>query len=347
MIEQVLAAFGINNDLVTIRTITQGLINKTWRIESPHNAYVLQKINHEVFKNPWDIAHNISAIAAHLKAHHPSYNFVYPIPAVDGEELIHLPGAGYFRLFPFVENSHTVDTVESEDQAYEAAAQFGRFTSLLSDFDDIRNIRQSIPSFHNLSLRYQQFLEAVKGVNKVRSNYSRDVVSYLKSKSSIVEEYEKIRKDAAFVLRVTHHDTKISNVLFNDNNKGLCVIDLDTVMPGYFFSDVGDMMRTYLSPVSEEEQDLSKIEVRETFYDAIRDGYLSEMGKILSEKEKKYFDFSGIFLVYMQALRFITDYLNNDIYYSTSYPDHNLMRAKNQVCLLEKMLGLRAYSISR
>jgi hypothetical protein len=127
-------------------------------------------------------------------------------------------------------------------------------------------------------------------------------------------------------------------VLFNKQGKGLCVIDLDTVMPGHFISDVGDMMRTYLSPVSEEEQDFSCIEVRDDIYEAIVHGYKCEMNETLTAKEQGYFFYAGVFMIYMQALRFLTDYLNNDRYYGARYPEHNHIRAQNQLVLLEKLM---------
>jgi hypothetical protein len=126
-------------------------------------------------------------------------------------------------------------------------------------------------------------------------------------------------------------------VLFDESNKGLCVIDLDTVMPGYFFSDVGDMMRTYLSPVSEEESDLEKIVVRKEFYKAIVEGYSAEMSDELTALERNHFLFAGKFMVYMQALRFLTDHLNNDIYYGAKYEGHNFIRARNHTTLLQRL----------
>ena len=146
----------------------------------------------------------------------------------------------------------------------------------------------------------------------------------------------------SFKLRVTHHDTKISNVLFNQEDKGLCVIDLDTVMPGYFISDVGDMIRTYLSPANEEEKDFSKIEIREEYFSAIWKGYMSEMNDELSTEEKNHFIYAGKFMIYMQAIRFLTDHLNNDIYYGAKYPGHNLVRAGNQAVLLQRLLEKEA-----
>ena len=163
---------------------------------------------------------------------------------------------------------------------------------------------------------------------------SDELLSY----SEIVTEYENIIVNSNFKKRVTHHDTKISNVLFDDAGRGLCVIDLDTVMPGYFISDVGDMMRTYLSPVSEEEKDFNKIEIREDFYKAIVNGYYSEMKDVLTKTEKHYFFYAGTFMIYMQAIRFLKDYLNDDIYYGSKYPGHNLVRAGNQAILLKRLI---------
>jgi thiamine kinase-like enzyme len=155
-----------------------------------------------------------------------------------------------------------------------------------------------------------------------------------------VDVYVSLKADPGFQLRVTHHDTKISNVLFDDRDRGLCVIDLDTVMPGYFISDVGDMIRTYVSPASEEEVDLSAVVVRREFYQAIYDGYMGEMEDVLSGVERGQFGYSGLFLVYMQALRFLTDHLNGDVYYGARYRGHNLNRAANQAALLRRLMEL-------
>jgi Ser/Thr protein kinase RdoA (MazF antagonist) len=160
----------------------------------------------------------------------------------------------------------------------------------------------------------------------------------LLSKSYIVEVFRKIKADPLFRTRVTHHDTKISNVLFDASGKGICVIDLDTLMPGYFISDLGDMMRTYLSPVSEEEKDTAHIFIRDDFYQAILEGYMDEMKDELTDKEKDHSFYSALFMTYMQALRFLTDYLKMDQYYHPSYPEHNLVRAGNQSILLQRML---------
>ncbi|RYF97854.1 MAG: aminoglycoside phosphotransferase family protein, partial [Chitinophagaceae bacterium] len=259
MPRSVLQEYGIEEEMLRLIPFGNGLINNTWKIEIPGREYILQKINQAVFKQPEQIAANIRMIADYLAEHHPEYHFVAPVMSNDGRDMVQNKESGFFRLFPFVSDSHTVDVVETPEQAGEAAMQFGRFTRLLSGFDATK-LHTTIPLFHDLAYRYDKFLEAIQNGNRRRVYEAEDLIKYLLRNSGIVNEYKKITTDPGFRLRVTHHDTKISNVLFDPEERGLCVIDLDTVMPRYFISDVGDMMRTYLSPVSEEEKDFDKIE---------------------------------------------------------------------------------------
>lgn len=336
MNEQVLKEYGLDKVKTRIEPHGKGLINNTWKLIVGDRAFILQRINESVFKTPTDIASNIKVIDEFLFSNHPDYCFISPIETIWGKQMLYVQGEGYFRLFQFVKDSHTIDVVETPEQAYEAAAQFAKFTRALTGIN-VQQLRITIPGFHDLAMRYKQFHEALQQGNKERLARAADLINIIKLNEGIIDTYNQIINDPSFHLRVTHHDTKISNVLFDKNNKGICVIDLDTVMPGYFISDVGDMMRTYLSPVSEEEKDLNKICVREDFYKAIVRGYFSEMKGELTEKETKMFFYSGQFMIYMQALRFLTDYLNNDIYYGAKYPDHNFVRAANQLKLLERL----------
>ena len=335
--DQVLSAYNLDSSELEIEKINNGLINSTWCIKNSHNYFILQKINHEVFKNPEAIASNIRLIATYLLQHDPGYLFIAPIKTKSNEEMVKIDGNGYFRLIQYVEGSYTINTVEKPQQAFEAAAKFGEFTKILSQFP-VEKLKATIPDFHNLSLRYQQFKEALKTGNKGRLNQSSELIQFMEDNKNIVHIYENILHNPSFKLRVTHHDTKISNVLFNKENKGLCVIDLDTLMPGYFISDVGDMMRTYLSSVNEEEKDFSKIEVREEYFKSIWDGYMGQMKDELNEEEKRHFIYAGKFMIYMQAIRFLTDYLNNDIYYGSKYEGQNFVRAGNQIALFKKLL---------
>ena len=337
MIDSVLPEFNVSDPIVQIKNYGGGLINNTWKVETENNAFILQRVNDVVFKNPGDIEFNISQISAYLRLNHPDYTFISPIKTKTGTEQLYFPDLGYFRMFPFLKDSFTLNVVKTPEQAYEAAAQFGRFTKMLSGFD-IAALKITIPDFHNLSLRYVQFSGAIENGNSTRRKQAQELITNLKAHYTIVEKFESIKENKNFKLRVTHHDTKISNVLFDKNGKGACVIDLDTVMPGYFFSDVGDMIRTYVSPVSEEEKDFTKIEFRPEFYNALIAGYFDEMKDELTEVEKEHFLFAGQFAVYMQSLRFLTDYLNDDIYYGAQYETQNFVRAQNQ-CVLLNQLG--------
>jgi Ser/Thr protein kinase RdoA (MazF antagonist) len=337
MLPVVLSAYGLKAELFEITAFGAGLINHTWRVKGAAQDFILQRVNDDVFKNPEDIEENIRLIADYLKQHHPGYLFVAPVQTVDKREMVFSPGNGYFRLFPFIRDSRTVTVVDNALQAWEAAHQFGLFTKNLAGFP-AGQLKITLPDFHNLSLRYSQFEQALQNGNPERIRECAAWIAIAQSCYDIVAEFEMIKTNPAFKIRVTHHDTKISNVLFDPQDKGLCVIDLDTVMPGYFISDVGDMMRTYLSPIGEEEPDYRQIEVRMDFFSAIVKGYLQEMRDELTETEKTCFIYAGKFMIYMQAIRFLTDYLNNDIYYGAKYPRHNLVRAGNQFTLLQRLL---------
>ena len=336
-LQKVLSGYGLTNRHIVITPHGNGLINNTWKVSDDGNEYILQRINYAVFKQPQDIEYNIHQIAGYLTINHPGYLFTVPVKTKDGKEMASETGEGYFRLFPFIKNSFTIDVANTPPEAFEAARQFGLFTRMLAGFP-ADSLKTTIPDFHNLSLRFQQFKDACKHGNDERIKQSANAIQFIYEHNHSVKEFQHIKTDPGFILRVTHHDTKISNVLFDTNGKGLCVIDLDTVMPGYFISDVGDMMRTYLSPVSEEEKDLNKIEVREEFFKAIVEGYLQEMSNELSESELQHFVYAGMFMIYMQAVRFLTDHLIKDKYYGAAYEDQNFVRANNQITLLQKIL---------
>jgi Ser/Thr protein kinase RdoA (MazF antagonist) len=337
MFNNILTHFGLNPANYTIQPFGSGLINHTWKISTPDGqpCFILQQINTAVFKHPEDIALNIGNLGSYLQKQSPDYLFAGALPDANGTYLFVNEKKQYFRIFPFIARSHSVDMVDSPEQAFEAARQFARFTRLLSGFDTSL-LKITIPQFHDLSLRYKQFTESLAHGNALRIQDATTLIHYLQQQQHLVETYERIKNDPGFRLRVIHHDTKISNVLFDSKKKGLCVIDLDTVMPGYFISDVGDMMRTYLSPVSEEEKDLTKITVRDEFFTAIARGYIEELNNELTPAEKQHFFYAGQFMIYMQALRFLTDHLNDDVYYGAKYQGHNLIRARNQAILLQQ-----------
>jgi Ser/Thr protein kinase RdoA (MazF antagonist) len=339
MLDQIEKLYGLPAIESTLKPFGDGLINHTWVLECNSVRYILQQVNDQVFTSPSMIAENIHLLDEYFKANYPGYFFVAPVATLQNEEMVYLPGTGYLRMFPFVKDSQTFNIVEDPVIALEAAKQFGKFTRLLSGFDTSR-LKITLPDFHNLNLRYQQFETALSTGNEQRIREAGSSIAIIKAQKDIVAVYNAIQNNGNFKCRVTHHDTKISNVLFDSKRKGLCVIDLDTVMPGFFISDVGDMIRTYLSPVSEEETDFSKIRFREEYFQAVLDGYFADMQEELSPDEKKYFVYAGKFMIYMQALRFITDHINNDIYYGAKYEGHNLLRGNNQLELLKQLCDI-------
>ncbi len=340
MFGSILSLYGIDESEYSVKPFGNGLINHTWKIISAGREFLLQKINQNIFKRPVNIMENCSQLSDYFKTNHPDYLFVAPLINFKHRNYVVDEENNYFRLFPFVKNSYTCNSVSKPGQAYEAAKQFGKFTSLLSRFNASR-LHITVPDFHNLTLRLDQFKVSVQTGNKNRIEETGEGIDFLIKHESLAGTFEKIKKNPSFSLRVVHHDAKINNVLFDiGNDAGLCVIDLDTVMPGYFISDVGDMLRTYLSPVSEEESDFSRIVIREEYFREIAKGYLEEMQLSLSQEEKQYFLYAGKFAIYMQALRFLTDYLYDDIYYNIKYKNQNLIRANNQITLLQRYVEI-------
>jgi len=316
--------------------IHQGLINSTYSIQTNTGKYILQSINHNVFKSPTAINENINAISSYLQKNNPSYLFTHLVPTLNGNTLVQWEG-GYYRAFHKIEG-YALSVLDNENQVEQAAMQFACFTSILKKFE-ASQLKDSLPDFHNLNLRYHQFSEAIVKGNAQRITETKEAISFLVAHKKYVDIYSAFIHHAEVKKRVTHHDTKISNVLFQKNNgieKAICVIDLDTVMAGYFISDVGDMCRTCLCKVSEEEKDLNKVVVDAAKWKAPEKGYLYFMQTELSSFERDHFFYGGQFMIYMQALRFLTDHLNNDIYYGANYEGQNFVRTLNQIRLLEQ-----------
>jgi hypothetical protein len=339
--QSVLKNYLSNSTAYTVYPFGSGLIHKTFVVEKDkEKVFILQQVNDRVFPWPENISHNILLLSNWLKDHHLETLLPAPLKTINGEDY-QVENGEYFRLIPFVKNSHSIDTCSMPEEAFEAAHQFGNFTASFVGMD-VNNLKTTIPDFHNLTFRWNQFREALTTGNNNRINQSKDEIKLLEKDYSLVELYEKILTANSFSLRVTHHDTKISNVLFNQENKGICVIDLDTVMPGYFISDLGDMFRTYLSKANEEEKDLQLVDARTDFYHAIMEGYKEKMADKMSNDELNHLNYAGEFMIYMQALRFLTDYINNDRYYSISYEDNNYQRTLNQLALLKSFRSIIA-----
>jgi Ser/Thr protein kinase RdoA (MazF antagonist) len=311
--------------------LTQGLINQTFEVSSVQGEFILQNINTQVFKDPFAIDHNIKAIGQYYNTNQPDQLFTHLVPNLRGETLIEWAGKHY-RAFKKIDGI-ALDVLSTASQAKAAANQFGQFTASLIEFP-IADLKVTIPQFHDLALRYHQFEQALIHGDANRISLSKEAILFLQSHQAYVKQWLHFTGHQDAHLRVTHHDTKISNVLFKED-AAICVIDLDTTMPGYYISDVGDMCRTYLCPVNEACEDLNLIKVLPERWIAIQEGYLGAMGEFLTNFEKDHFAFSGQSIIYMQALRFLTDFLELDRYYRVERPDQNLDRTNNQIQLLK------------
>ena len=335
--DSILTQFGFNKEDFDYSPIGNGLINHTFCLTNRLSAqqFILQEINSTVFKNPEKIAKNIRLTSDYLKIHYPNYLFLEPLKSIEKQDLVVREGS-FWRLLPFIKNAIAYDVVDTPEKAYEAAKTFGGLTRRLEGCD-LTLFECVLDNFHDLTFRTDQFTQALKNGDPDRLSTAESLIQQLKKYNFIEEIYSEWINSEKYKLRIQHHDTKLSNVLLHEETyKGLCVIDLDTLMPGYIFSDFGDMMRTYLSPVSEEETDLEKIIVRSDYFNMITKGYLEEVGAILTTEEKKALFNAGLIMMYMQSLRFLTDYLNGDVYYKIHSPKHNYERALNQFTLLER-----------
>jgi Ser/Thr protein kinase RdoA (MazF antagonist) len=336
VVKRVLLEFGLQASDFVIDRIGSGHIHETYKLTGP-TSYILQRVNNAIFRQPEVIASNLHFASEFLRKNCPDYLFLTALPASNGSDLIYDESGFPWRLFPFIENSFTLDKVDNYQQAKSAASQFGRLTANLNRID-VTRFRETIPRFHDLKWRFEQFESALMAARPDRRHNATTVIGGCLSFRFLLERYDGLLKSKGLRLRVTHNDTKINNVLFEKSTgNAFCVIDLDTLMPGYFIYDLGDMIRTFVSPVDEEEKDLSRISFRKEIYNAITEGYLSQMGSVMSPDEYAAIPFAGKMMTYIMLLRFATDYLNGDVYYHTTYAGQNLCRAENQLCFLSKL----------
>ncbi|MEO7983728.1 MAG: phosphotransferase [Bacteroidota bacterium] len=323
---------------IQVETVGGGLINHSYKISSGFKSgFLLQQINKNVFTDPRDVQENYIRIWQYAEFEFTGLRLPSPKYCGKMTTLFMDRNQNFWRAFEFIENARTIPVAEIPAQATATAGAFAKFTLTFSEFN-VQLLKNIIPGFHDLSLRYRQFEEAMEGEYYERMAMALPLINELKQKEKYIHFYESITGSGEFPQRVMHHDAKIANILFNrKTGKVICPVDFDTVMPGYFFSDLGDMIRSMVSPEEEDSTRYDKIVVRKEFYDAVLEGYLAVMEEELTSSEKKYIHYAGLLMTYMQALRFLTDYLNGDVYYRTSRPEQNLDRAKNQSVLLQKL----------
>jgi hypothetical protein len=341
-IRAIAAQFQIRGEFLGAEPYGSGHINDTYcAIINQAGApvrYIFQRINHAVFKNPLALMENVSRVTAHLGAKwagrsDQSRRALTLIPTHDGAPVFRDGAGNYWRVYLFIEKARTYDAVQSPAQAFEAAKAFGFFQKQLADLPAPR-LHDTIPDFHHTPKRFAALEKVIEADAFNRAHLAKTEIQFALRHKAITS----VLIAANLPERVTHNDTKFNNVMLDDSTgEGICVIDLDTVMPGLALYDFGDMVRTATSPVKEDERDLSKVRMQFPMFEALARGYLASVGDVLTENEKQYLAFSGKLITLEIGLRFLTDFLSGDPYFKIHRPEHNLDRCRTQFKLVESI----------
>jgi aminoglycoside phosphotransferase (APT) family kinase protein len=342
------AAFEIPGRFASGAPYGTGHINDTYAVTftdtGPPVRYILQRINHAVFKDPPRVMANIARVTRHLRAKLTAEGAtdldrrtLTLIPTKEGG-VFHVDSQGNsWRMYIFIEGAQTYDEIENMNQAYEAARAFGRFQAQLVDLPG-GPLEETIPGFHDTPARFDALQAAISADALNRAAEAGDGIAFANARAAIVGTLLDLRRAGRIPTVTTHNDTKLNNVMLDDaTGEGLCVIDLDTVMPGLALYDFGDMARTAMRPCPEDERDLSKVVARVDLFAAITRGYLASAGAALNRDALDHLAFSARLITFEIGLRFLTDYLQGDVYFKTHRPGHNLDRARVQFAMVQSM----------
>ncbi len=334
--------FQLAGEFVSAEPFGSGHINDTYRVAfaagGAANRYILQRLNHAVFPNPLAVMENLQRVTAHLAqkfAGQPDAvrRALTLVPARDGNFFYRDAAGNFWRVFPFIANTRTVDAVETPAQAFAAAQVFGQFQKMLADLPAPR-LHATIPDFHHTPKRLAALEKALAADVCNRAALAKPEIEFALRRRAIC----RVLLDANLPERVTHNDTKINNVLLDAaTGAGVCVIDLDTVMPGLALYDFGDLVRSATNPAAENERDLAKVEMSFQIFEALLRGYLSEAAEFLTEEEKNLLPVSGQVIALELGLRFLADFLSGDAYFKTRRAGENLDRCRAQFKLFESI----------
>ena len=326
--QSILSKFGLKEPIINIKREESGLINSTFILNSKTNSYILQSINTNIFPNYEKGLENILTVGNWLKR--KNYPYSFPLP-INGQYL--KVENEVWRLMPYVKSSISYNRVSSLDQVKSAANCLGEFYHHLSDFNS-ESLSITLPHFHHGKSITKKFKEALLNGDKKRLLLTRSLINEIEKELPILKKWDEVCN--TLPKRVVHYDTKINNFLFDKKtDKVLALIDFDTLMPGCALSDIGDMIRTYSNPIGEEAKETEKVVCNVEIINTIIEEFTKKV--VLEKKEKENLFFGGMAITFMQCVRFLTDYLNGDSYYKTSYKDQNLVRAKNQWALCRSL----------
>ena len=337
-IKQIVSAFDISSPILRIRECLSGHVNRTFIIDSPDAHYIVQRMNSVAFKKPGEVMSNIVRVTDHIrqkleKAGKDTQNSVLQF-IKSGDNYFYVDEKGnYWRAWRFIEGN-CLDTCDDPVLFYHAGRAFGEFAKQLEDFD-AATLFEPIPDFHNTVKRYEALEAAIQRDAFGRVAECAEEIAFIRERKEACSFIVKGLEDGTIPLRVTHNDTKLNNVILDKKTgKGLCVIDLDTVMPGSLLCDFGDAVRYGASSAAEDEEDLSKVFLRTDMFEAYTEGFLKGLNGHITREELLALPESARIITLELAMRFLTDYLEGDVYFRTHRERHNLARAKNQLALV-------------
>lgn len=345
---KIFSQFEIDAEFISEQHLKVGHINDTFLVEAQgrrgRNQFIFQRINRFVFREPEKLMGNFERIIRHIRAklekmpgRDPERETLNLVGARSGRCFHLTPEGDYWRAYRFVGNCHIVDVAARPEQAFEAGRAFGCFEKLLADLP-ASSLHETIPFFHHTPRRLARFKEALSRDLHGRAAEAEEVISFALEREEMASVVTDALDRGIIPLRIGHNDTKINNILFdNQTERAVCVIDLDTTMPGSALYDFGDMVRTTTSPAAEDEEDVSKVKLEMDMFCALAEGYLGETSDFLTDREADLLVFSGRLITYTIGLRFLTDYLEGDVYFRTNRRGQNLDRARTQFGLIKSM----------
>ncbi|MBW3545111.1 MAG: aminoglycoside phosphotransferase family protein [Bacteroidetes bacterium] len=355
----IIAQFNIEGKVAQVEPYGSGHIHDTFRVinqEHEHPDYLLQRINHHVFKNIPALMANLQKVTSHLRQKleampgaEPDQEVLRLVLSKAKQAYYQDEKGNFWRMYYFLKGTRSYDIVETRQQAYEGGKAFGRFQALLSDLD-ASSLAETIPDFHDAAHRLRLFHEAVQRNPKGRVREVAAEISFVEERAEAMSTISRLGRLGELPLRITHNDTKFNNVLLNSSDKAQCIIDLDTVMPGYVAYDFGDAVRTIINTAPEDEKDLNKIKLNFDLFEGFTEGFLKETAAFLTDQEIKSLPQGVLLLPFIMGLRFLTDYIDGDHYYKIQFPEHNIQRARAQfklVAILEKQYSLVAKIVQK
>ena len=339
--QQIVAQFDIQGNVEEIKPLGNGLINTTYKVVTAGDApdYVLQNVNNAIFPDVEMLMDNIVAVTSHIRAKYEADGMadlerkvLRFVPAKDGK-YYHFDGEKYWRVMVFIPDTVS-QTAVTPESSYIVGETFGNFQAMLADIP--AQLGETIKDFHNMEFRLQQLREVVNAdpAGRLHEPQVQELLAGIEARAEEMCKAERMGREGVLPKRVCHCDTKVNNMLFDDKDQVLCVIDLDTVMPNFIFSDYGDFLRTGANMVAEDCPEMDKVAFNMDIYKAFTKGYLKSAGQFLQPVEIENLPYAAALFPYMQCVRFLWDYLSGDKYWKCQYPTHNFVRANNQYHLL-------------